>query len=134
MFVAALVTAPTLLILFFMMGFIHVGAEGSGASLQFPEMLRVNTPTAGDTGAHVLLPQIIEDMGLRLGWPLGWSNAWFAGFPVLYLYFPLPMLAIVLLLLGGMDRIRMPRLERYQHVLAGCVIMACGIGIRFLGL
>jgi hypothetical protein len=97
MFVAALVTAPTLLILFFMMGFIHVGAEGSGASLQFPEMLRVNTPTAGDTGAHVLLPQIIEDMGLRLGWPLGWSNAWFAGFPVLYLYFPLPMLAIVLL-------------------------------------
>ena len=80
-----------------MMGFIHVGADGSGASIQFPEMLRVNTPTAGDTGAHVLLPRIIEDMGFRVGWPLGWSNTWFAGFPVLYLYFPLPMLSIVLL-------------------------------------
>ena len=79
------------------MGFIHVGADGSGASLRFPEMLRVNTPTAGDTGAHVLLPRIIEEMGFRVGWPLGWSNAWFAGFPVLYLYFPLPMLSIVLL-------------------------------------
>jgi len=80
-----------------MMGFIHVGADGSGVSIQFPEMLRVNTPTSGDTGAHVLLPRIMEDMGFRVGWPLGWSNAWFAGFPVLYLYFPLPMLSIVLL-------------------------------------
>ncbi len=96
-FTAFLVAAPTLLILFFMMGFIHVGADGSGASIQFPEMLRVSTPTAGDTGAHVLLPRIIEEMGFRVGWPLGWSNAWFAGFPVLYLYFPLPMLSIVLL-------------------------------------
>ena len=96
-FTVGLVAAPTLLVLFFMMGFIHVPADGSGASIQFPEMLRVNTPTAGDTGAHVLLPRIIEEMGFRVGWPLGWSNAWFAGFPVLYLYFPLPMLAIVLL-------------------------------------
>jgi hypothetical protein len=96
-FTVSLVVAPTLLILFFMMGFIHTGADGSGVSLQFPEMLRVNTPTSGDTGAHVLLPRIIEDMNFRVGWPLGWSNAWFAGFPVLYLYFPLPMLAIVVL-------------------------------------
>lgn len=96
-FAAALVAAPTLLILFFMMGFIHVGADGAVVSLGFPEMLRVNTPTSGDTGAHVLLPRIIEEMGFRVGWPLGWSNAWFAGFPVLYLYFPLPMLSIVLL-------------------------------------
>lgn len=94
---AFIVAAPTLLILFFMMGFIHVGADDSGISIQFPEMFRVNTPTVGDTGAHVLLPRIIGDMGFRVGWPLGWSNAWFAGFPVLYLDFPLPMLAIVLL-------------------------------------
>ena len=44
------------------------------------------------------------------------------------------MLGVVLLALGGMERLKMPRLERYQHVLAGLVIMGCGVGIRFLGL
>ena len=44
------------------------------------------------------------------------------------------MLGVVLLALGGMERLKMPRLERYQHVFAGLVILFCGVGIRFLGL
>lgn len=44
------------------------------------------------------------------------------------------MLGIVVLILGGVERLKMPRLERFQHVLAGLVILACGVGIRFLGL
>ena len=31
----------------------------------------------------------------RRGRLLGWSNAWFAGFPLFYFYFPLPALVIV---------------------------------------
>lgn len=44
------------------------------------------------------------------------------------------MLVIVTLLLGGLQRLSMPRLERYEHALAGVAVMATGIGIRFLGL
>jgi sulfite exporter TauE/SafE len=44
------------------------------------------------------------------------------------------MLGVVLLALGGMQRLKMPRVERYQHVFAGLVILFCGVGIRFLGL
>lgn len=44
------------------------------------------------------------------------------------------MLAVVLLALGGLHRVRLPRLERYEHALAGLTILACGVGIRFLGL
>lgn len=44
------------------------------------------------------------------------------------------MLAIVVLLVGGMERFRWPRLARYEHALAGLAILACGVGIRFLGL
>lgn len=44
------------------------------------------------------------------------------------------MLAMVVLVLGGLEHVRMPRLERYEHALAGLAILACGVGIRFLGL
>ena len=56
-----------------------------------------NTPTGGDTGAHVLVPALLRDTLLPEGRIIGWSNAWFAGFPVLYFYFPLPSLFIVAL-------------------------------------
>ncbi len=46
----------------------------------------------------------------------------------------LTMLGVVLLLVGGAERLKLPQLERYQHALAGMVILACGVGIRFLGL
>ncbi len=47
-------------------------------------------------GAHVLVPAYLRDNllpSLRIS---GWSNDWFAGFPVLYFYFPLPAITIVL--------------------------------------
>ncbi|MGB8360229.1 MAG: hypothetical protein WCE80_02400 [Acidimicrobiia bacterium] len=55
------------------------------------------TPTGGDTGAHVFGPAYLRDTLLPEGRILGWSNDWFAGFPVFYFYFPLPSLVIVAL-------------------------------------
>ncbi len=60
-------------------------------------MLRANTPTGGDMGAHVFLPAFLRDTLLPQGRIMGWSNDWYAGFPALYFYFPLPALAIVAL-------------------------------------
>ena len=63
-----------------------------------PHLLFVeNTPSGGDMGAHVLGPAAMRDVLLPSGRLLGWSNAWFAGFPLYYFYFPLPSLVIVLL-------------------------------------
>ena len=63
-----------------------------------PHLLFVdNTPSGGDMGAHVLGPAAMRDVLLPSGRLLGWSNAWFAGFPLFYFYFPLPSLVIVIL-------------------------------------
>ena len=55
------------------------------------------TPTGGDMGAHVYAPAYLRDTLLPGGRLLGWSNDWFAGFPIFYFYFPLPSLVIVAL-------------------------------------
>lgn len=60
-------------------------------------LLTANTPSGGDMGAHVLVPAYLRDTLLPGGRILGWSNSWFAGFPVFYFYFPLPSLVTVLL-------------------------------------
>lgn len=60
-------------------------------------ILSANTPTGGDMGAHVFGPAYLRDVLLPEGRILGWSQSWFAGFPVFYFYFPLPSLVIVLL-------------------------------------
>ena len=60
-------------------------------------LLIANTPTGGDMGAHVLGPAYLRDVLLPSGRIMGWSNHWFAGFPIFYFYFPLPSLAIVAL-------------------------------------
>ena len=61
-----------------------------------PHLLLVaNTPTGGDMGAHVLGPAYLRDVLLPSGRIMGWSNSWFAGFPIFYFYFPLPSLVIV---------------------------------------
>ena len=63
-----------------------------------PHLLFVeNTPSGGDMGAHVLGPAAMRDVLLPAGRLLGWSSAWFAGFPLFYFYFPLPSLVIVIL-------------------------------------
>jgi hypothetical protein len=56
-----------------------------------------NTPAGGDMGAHVLIPAYLRDTLLPSGRLLGWSMDWYAGFPMLFFYFPLPALVIVLL-------------------------------------
>ena len=60
-------------------------------------ILADNTPSGGDMGAHVLGPAALRDILLPEGRLMGWSNAWFAGFPLFYFYFPLPSLVIVAL-------------------------------------
>ncbi len=63
-----------------------------------PERIfQANTPTGGDMGAHVLIPAYVRDHLISSGRIMGWSNDWYAGFPVLYFYFPLPALTIVVL-------------------------------------
>lgn len=65
--------------------------------MRLDQILTDNTPTGGDMGAHVYLPAFLRDNLLQHGRILGWSNDWYAGFPVLYFYFPLPAVATVLL-------------------------------------
>lgn len=94
--VVALIAAPTLLVLLIMSGVL--GPIGTGRSLfSFPELLVANTPTGGDMGAHVLLPKVLLESLLPSGRIMGWSMDWYAGFPALYFYFPLPALTTVLL-------------------------------------
>ncbi len=62
-----------------------------------PDLFAANTPTGGDMGAHVYVPAYLRDTLLPQGRLMGWSNDWYAGFPILYFYFPLPALTIVVL-------------------------------------
>ena len=94
-FGAALVVASTALILIFMLGIFGAVGGRSESVFAFPSLFLANTPTGGDLGAHVLLPAIIRESLFSGGSVIGWSGAWFAGFPVLYFYFPLPMLTVV---------------------------------------
>lgn len=98
--------APVLLILFIMSGSLTPVSAGmsplrflirGAGSLQFPELFVANTPTGGDMGAHVMLPQILRDSMIPSGRLLGWSDAWYAGFPMMYFYFPLPAIGTLLL-------------------------------------
>ncbi len=93
---------PTLLITLIMAGFIGQVQHTQSfpyfsVDITWPSLLVANTPTGGDMGAHVLLPAILRDDLLPIGRLIGWSNDWYAGFPALYFYFPLPALFTVLL-------------------------------------
>ncbi|MDX2343216.1 MAG: hypothetical protein QNL12_05525, partial [Acidimicrobiia bacterium] len=65
--------------------------------IHWPSLLIANTPTGGDMGAHVVLPQVLRDSLIPSGRLLGWSNDWYAGYPVFYFYFPLPAVFTVLM-------------------------------------
>ena len=67
------------------------------AVLNPPLLFAANTPAGGDMGAHVLGPAFLRDELLPQFRFQGWSNSWFAGFPIFYFYFPLPSLTIVFL-------------------------------------
>ncbi len=93
---------PTALILLIMLGLVaRVSPQDAfpffNLEVHSPSLLIANTPTGGDMGAHVVLPQVLRDSLLPSGRILGWSNYWYAGYPVFYFYFPLPALFTVLL-------------------------------------
>lgn len=76
-------------------GLLALGALMAFAFMRPDQLFLANTPAGGDMGAHVLLPAYVRDSLLPSGRLMGWSNDWYAGFPVLYFYFPLPTYAIV---------------------------------------
>ncbi|MGI9665506.1 MAG: hypothetical protein ACR2N2_00155 [Acidimicrobiia bacterium] len=96
-FVAALVTLPTILIVLTMSGALGPILRDGQSLLRLPYLLVANTPTGGDMGAHVLLPKVLLESVLPSGRIMGWSMDWYAGFPALYFYFPLPALSTVAL-------------------------------------
>src|SRR5436305_4506706 len=62
-----------------------------------PDLLFRNTlPAGGDMGAHVWGPNYLRDRLLTDGRITGWAPDWYAGFPFLTFYFPLPTLVIAL--------------------------------------
>jgi len=63
-----------------------------------PELiLRNNTPTGGDMGAHVWGPAFLRDH-LLPSWRLsGWSMDWYSGLPVYRFYMVVPALFVVIL-------------------------------------
>jgi hypothetical protein len=96
------IVLPTTLIVLIMAGLVaSVNPQDAfpffNLDVHWPSLLIANTPTGGDMGAHVVLPQVLRDTLLPSGRLLGWSNDWYAGYPVLYFYFPLPALFTVLL-------------------------------------
>ena len=63
-----------------------------------PELiLRNNTPTGGDMGAHVWGPAFLRDHLLNHFRLAGWSMDWYAGLPVYRYYMVIPALFIVAL-------------------------------------
>src|SRR3954454_24593651 len=65
--------------------------------LQPSQLFRNTTPAGGDMGAHVWQPAYMRDHLLPHFRLTGWTPDWYAGFPALVFYFPLPSLLIVLL-------------------------------------
>jgi len=63
-----------------------------------PDLIAMDSVAAGgDMGAHVWAPHALVDHLLPHGRLTGWSPDWYAGFPALHFYFPLPMVLIALL-------------------------------------
>ncbi len=64
--------------------------------LQPSQLFKNTTPAGGDMGAHVWLPDYVK-RALLPHWRItGWTPDWYAGFPALTYYFPLPIVAIAL--------------------------------------
>lgn len=75
-----------------------VGAVLMLLSTVHPELiLKNNTPTGGDMGAHVWGPAYLRDVLLPHWRITGWSMDWYAGLPTYRFYMVVPALMIVLL-------------------------------------
>ena len=79
----------TLVIVAFLVGFVFKYLQPSKIFLN-------TTPAGGDTGAHVWQPAFLRDHLLTHFRLTGWAPDWYAGFPSLVFYFPLPSLLIVI--------------------------------------
>jgi len=66
------------------------------ATLHPSLILRNNTPTGGDMGAHVWAPAYLRDHLLTQFKLTGWSMDWYSGLPVYRFYMVIPALAILL--------------------------------------
>ncbi len=77
---------------------IVLGATLIVLSILHPDLIiKNNTPTGGDMGAHVWGPAYLRDV-LLPHWRLtGWSMDWYSGLPAYRFYMVIPALAIVLL-------------------------------------
>lgn len=65
--------------------------------LRIDRVLLNTFPTGGDNGGHLGMPAYVRRV-LAPQWRItGWSNDWFAGVPILGLYFPLPAWLIIAL-------------------------------------
>lgn len=65
--------------------------------LRLDRVLLNTFPTGGDNGGHLGMPAYVRRV-LAPQWRItGWSNDWFAGVPILALYFPLPAWLIIAL-------------------------------------
>ncbi len=65
-----------------------------------PDLILINnTPTGGDMGAHVVAVDFFTKNFFPNAKIFGWSNIWFAGFPLYYFYFPIPAIFVSLLLI-----------------------------------
>ncbi|MFN2505602.1 MAG: 6-pyruvoyl-tetrahydropterin synthase-related protein [Acidimicrobiales bacterium] len=81
--------------------FITFGVVAAAALFVFsqlqPGLIFANTtPAGGDMGAHVWGPAYLRDHLLPNFRITGWAPDWYAGFPALQFYFPLPSLLIVI--------------------------------------
>ena len=56
-----------------------------------------NTPTGGDMGAHVYGPAFLRDFMLPHFRLNGWSNDWYAGFPMYRFYMLIPALLVLVI-------------------------------------
>jgi hypothetical protein len=65
--------------------------------LEPSQLFKETTPAGGDMGAHVWLPAYIKRELLPHFQIFGWTMDWYAGFPALTYYFPLPMVAIAVI-------------------------------------
>ncbi|MDQ6615812.1 MAG: hypothetical protein M3083_14005 [Actinomycetota bacterium] len=79
----------TFVIVAFLCGFIF-------KYLQPSKLFLDSTPSGGDMGAHVWQPAFLRDHLLAHFRLTGWAPDWYAGFPSLVFYFPLPSLLIVI--------------------------------------
>ncbi len=78
--------------------FLLGGSTLAALQVVHPDLVfRSNTPTGGDMGAHVMGPAFLRDHLLPNLQLSGWSNYWYAGFPMYRFYMVIPAIAIVLL-------------------------------------